>query len=51
MLGKSNRNSLIDVAREPCVPITIVEDIEVEKNITRIILLTTTRRKGPKLIW
>jgi hypothetical protein len=44
-------NSLVDVAGEPKVRITIVEDVGAETNIARITLLAATRRKNPKLIW
>jgi hypothetical protein len=44
-------NSLIDVAREPRIRITIVEDVAVGTNIARITLLAATRRKNPKPIW
>jgi hypothetical protein len=47
---KEKPNSLVYVAREPKVRITIVEDVAAGTNITRITLLTATRRKNPKLI-
>jgi hypothetical protein len=44
-------NSLVDVAGEPSIRITIVEDIAAGTNIARIILLAATMRKPPKSTW
>jgi hypothetical protein len=44
-------NSLVNVAGEPKVRITIVKDVAAGINIARITLLAATRRKNPKLIW
>jgi hypothetical protein len=40
----------VDVAGEPRVRITIVEDVAAGINITRIILLAATMRKYPRSI-
>jgi hypothetical protein len=44
-------NSLVDIAGEPKVRITIVEDVAAGTNIASITLLVATRRKNLKLIW
>jgi hypothetical protein len=38
---------MVDVAEEPRVRITIVEDVATVTNIARIILLAATMRKDP----
>jgi hypothetical protein len=44
-------NSLVDVAWEPRIRITIIEELAFGTNIARITLLAATRRKNPKPIW
>jgi hypothetical protein len=44
-------NSLVDVAGELGVRITIVEDVAARTNLARIILLAATIRKTPKSTW
>jgi hypothetical protein len=48
---KEKPNSLVNVAGKPRVRITIVEDVAVGTNITRITLLAATMRNNPKPIW
>jgi hypothetical protein len=42
---------MVDVAGEPSIRITIVEDVAAGANIARIILLVATMRKTPKSTW
>jgi hypothetical protein len=44
-------NNLVNIAGKPRVRITIVEDVAVGINITRITLLAATRKNNPKPIW
>jgi hypothetical protein len=41
-------NSVVDVAGEPSIRITIVEDVAAGTNIERIILLAAIMKKTPK---
>jgi hypothetical protein len=41
---------MFNIAGEPRVRITIIEDVAVETKIMRIILLAATMRKDPKSI-
>jgi hypothetical protein len=49
MSGQKKMDNLIDIVGESRVQITIIEDVDIETNTARIILLVVTKRKDPKL--